>query len=284
MKKLSPSLIHAFVAITLTLTLFSGCSQKSKPEIIAGSTHIERIVQNLSENTIPVRSLIPAAMCPGHYDMRPSDVEAVATCRLMLLHPWQKDLKNFTQLLRAAKVGDERMNLIMAKGNWMLPAVQKQAIERIAAELDAQKLLPHNLLQSRTQQFCASIDQAVEKVQPQLAQIKTQPVAILCNEQQVDFAKWCGFTIAGVYGRPEELSVAKVEELMALSKAQQARVVVDNLQSGDTMVSKSLARDIQAQHAVLSSFPGGFPDTETWEDTFLDNVHRLVEAVNNGKK
>jgi zinc transport system substrate-binding protein len=101
---------------------------------------------------------------------------------------------------------------------------------------------------------------------------------------QAGFVKWAGFDVVATYGRPEELSVGQVAELVA--KARQAGVVlvIDNLQSGATATSEAMARDVGAVQVTISNFPGGLKGTESWEKALDRNVELLFEALARAKK
>jgi len=55
--------------------------------------------------------------------------------------------------------------------------------------------------------------------------------------------------------------------------------VADNLQSGGLSAGELLARDIGTAYLVLSNFPGGFPDTPTWQAAFEENIRRLAASL-----
>ena len=65
---------------------------------------LESIVEDLGEKTGQSMSLIPPAMCPGHYDLRPGDVKRVAESDALLLHAFQGQMANITGLMAAARV------------------------------------------------------------------------------------------------------------------------------------------------------------------------------------
>jgi hypothetical protein len=81
------------------------------------------------------------------------------------------------------------------------------------------------------------------------------------------------------YGRPEDLSVAEVEKLINQAKQAGVALVIDNLQSGGTATSETMAQDIGAIQVTISNFPGGFEGTESWEKAIDKNVDLLLEAL-----
>jgi len=102
---------------------------------------------------------------------------------------------------------------------------------------------------------------------------------VICAQEQAGFVNWTGFDLVATYGRPEELSVADIEQLVVQAKEAGVTLVIDNLQSGGTANSETIARDIGAAQVTISNFPGGFEGTETWEKTLDNNVDLLLGAL-----
>jgi hypothetical protein len=59
-----------------------------------------------------------------------------------------------------------------------------------------------------------------------------------------------------------------------------AALIVDNLQSGSTTLGEAIAGDVEAIPVTISNFPGGLPNTETWELAIDKNVDLLLAALN----
>jgi zinc transport system substrate-binding protein len=55
-------------------------------------------------------------------------------------------------------------------------------------------------------------------------------------------------------------------------------LIIDNLQSGQD-AAKAVAEELGCTRIILSNFPGGFTDTETWEKAIDKNVALVLEAV-----
>ena len=70
--KSPPGFLLVFLLLTLLAPL--SCVQSSA-DIMTGSSLIADVTQDLAEGKLEVRNLIPPGICPGHYDVKPSDVE-----------------------------------------------------------------------------------------------------------------------------------------------------------------------------------------------------------------
>ena len=274
-----PSL--GFLVVFLLLTLLAPLScVESSADIMTGSSLIADVTQDLAEGKLEVRNLIPPGMCPGHYDVKPSDVETLANSQAFLIHNWQQDKANIMGLIEAAQNPSLIIKVIDVPDASMVPNVQAETIDKIAQVLS--EIDPGNSTYYRQRGELRK--QAVlikgEEIQGRLKEANVSEARAVCSAMQAGFVDWAGFNIVATYGRPEELSVAEVEQLVTEAKQAGVALVIDNLQSGATGSSEAIALDIGAIQVTISNFPGGFEDTETWEKTVDKNVDLLLEALN----
>ncbi len=270
-----------FLVVFLLLTLLASLScAPPSADIMTGSSLIADVTQDLAEGKLEVRNLIPPGMCPGHYDVKPSDVETLANSQTLLIHNWQENMKNITGLVEAADNPELIIKVIDVPDTPMVPDVQAKTIDKIAQALS--EIDPEN--SAYYQQRGASRKQTVlakgEEIQGRLKEAKVSEARVICSAMQAGFVDWAGFNVVATYGRPEDLSVAEVEQLVTEAKQAGVALVIDNLQSGATGSSEAIALDIGAIQVTISNFPGGFEDTETWEKTVDKNVDLLLEALN----
>ena len=268
------------VATLLTTALLLPLSCSPSPGgVIAGSSLISEIAEDLAEGKLEVQNLIPPGMCPGHYDMKPSDVEALANSKALLIHPWQQEKANITALIQAADNPGLIVKVIAVKDNWMEPPLQAEAVEAIAQALG--EIDPQNsaLYQQKAEDRLGAVQAKGEEAKDTLQESGVAGVKVLCDQQQAGFVKWAGFDLVATYGRPEELSVADMEQLVVQGREAGVALVIDNLQSGGTANSETMAQDIGAAQVTLSNFPGGFEGTETWGKTLDKNIDLLFEAL-----
>ena len=274
------SALSAIVAMLLTAALLLPLSCSPSPGgVIAGTSLIAEIAQDLAGGKLEVQNLIPPGMCPGHYDMKPSDVEALANSKALLIHPWQQDKANITALIEAADNPGLIVKVIAVKDNWMEPPLQAEAVEAIAQALG--EIDPQNsaLYQQKAEDRLGAIQAKGEEAKDRLQEAGVAGVKVVCDEMQAGFVKWAGFDLVATYGRPEGLSVADIEQLVVQAREAGVTLVIDNLQSGGTANSETMAQDIGAAQVTISNFPGGFEGTETWVKTLDKNIDLLLEAL-----
>jgi zinc transport system substrate-binding protein len=275
--KITASIIVVLV-LAITFTLLS-CTQESV-DIMAGSSLIANIIQDVAGDKLEARTLIPPGVCPGHYDVKPSDIEALANSKALFIHNYQENYENITGLVEAAENPELIITVLNVTGNWMVPQVQAEAVAAITEGLG--EVDPENVAyyyDNAVERVQAILDKG-EEVEGELQGAGVEGVKVLCAEMQAGFAGWAGFNITATYGRPEELSTADVEQLVTDAIEAGVALVIDNLQSGATATSEAMAQDIGAIQVTISNFPGGFENTETWEKAIDKNVDLLLEALN----
>jgi len=270
--------IPAVLFLAILFTLLS-CAQPST-DIMAGSSLIANIVQDVAGDKLETRTLIPPGVCPGHYDVEVSDIEALANSKALFIHDYQENFINITGAIEAAENPDLTVTVINVTGNWMVPTVQAEAVDRIAQALG--EIDPENAAYYEGK--AAEREQAIlakgQEVKNELESAGVEGVKVLCADMQVGFVQWAGFDIVATFGRPEDLSPADVTQLITEAKQAGVALVIDNLQSGSATLGAAMEPDIEAIPVTISNFPGGFENTETWEKAIDKNVDLLLEALN----
>ncbi|MGQ9546686.1 MAG: metal ABC transporter substrate-binding protein [Dehalococcoidia bacterium] len=275
-RKLVPGILAVLLAILFTLL---SCTQPST-DVMAGSSLIANIIQDVADGKLETHTLIPPGVCPGHYDIKPSDIQRLANCDALFIHDYQQNFQNIKGAIEAAKNPALVVIVLNVTGNWMVPTVQAEAVNKIAEALC--EIDPENA--AYYQQRAADRKQAVlaygDDVKNRLQEAGVDGVKVICADMQQGFVRWAGFDIVATYGRPEELSASDVEQLITKAREAGVALVIDNLQSGATATSETMAQDIGAIQVTISNFPGGLENTETWEKAIDKNVDLLREALN----
>ena len=276
-RKLVPGIV-VVVVLAILFTFLFGAQQSA--DIMAGSSLITDIIQDVAGDKMEICTLIPPGVCPGHYDVKPSDIEALANSKALFIHDYQQNFQNINGAIDAAENPNLVITVLNVTGNWMVPTVQAEAVDKIAEALG--EIDPENAAyyQDRAAQRVQAILDYGDQVKETLEDAGVDGVKVLCAEMQQGFVKWAGFNITATFGRPEELSPADVEQLITEAREAGAALIIDNLQSGSTTLGASMEQDIEAIPVTISNFPGGLENTETWEKTIDKNVDLLLEALN----
>ena len=272
-------LIAALVG-TLGAVLALAQHAQPSPDIMTGSSFITNIIQDLADGKVEAHTIIPPGVCPGHYDVKPSDIVALANSKALFIHNYQQNYENIAGAIEAAENPDLIITALNVTGNWMVPAVQAEAVNKIAQALG--EIYPENAAYyaGNATERAQAILAYGEQVKDRLQDAAVDGVKVICAAMQEGFVRWAGFDIVATYGRPEELSPADVQQLITEAIEAGVVLVIDNLQSGSTTLGVSMEQDIEAISVIISNFPGGLKNTETWEKAIDKNVDLLLDALN----
>ena len=269
-------------ALVGTLGAVLALAEHAQPlvDIMTGSSFITNIIQDLADGKVEARTIIPPGVCPGHYDIKPSDIAALANSKALFIHNYQQNYENIAGAIEAAENPDLIVTLLNVTGNWIVPSVQAEAVNTIAQALG--EIYPENAAyyEGNATERAQAILAYGEQVKDRLQDAAVDGVKVICAAMQEGFVRWAGFDIVATYGRPEELSPADVQQLITEAIEAGVVLVIDNLQSGSTTLGVSMEQDIEAISVIISNFPGGLEDTETWEKAIDKNVDLLLDALN----
>jgi zinc transport system substrate-binding protein len=279
MKKagLIASLIGVLLLTLVVLPL--GCTSEATPnlKVVTTTSLIASIVEKVGGDKVQVANIIPPAQCPGHFDVKPSDIQMLADAQLFLTHGWQGEMFS-TDLIESADNPELKVVSLNIPGNWMTPTVQAQAVGNITstlAEIDPQNA---SYYQNNARSQQAAITAKGNELKARLEAGNLSQFNVICSEQITGLVQWTGLNVIASYGRPEDLSIKDLQDLIEKAKEASVALVIDNLQSGFN-AGEAMVQEIGAIQVTLSNFPGGFDNTETWEKAAEKDVDLLLEAL-----
>lgn len=271
-----------------TALLLASISSSSAPIVEAGAgrdglyvvcmtTVLASIVRQIGGEYVEVEAIVPAGFCPGHYNIKPSDIVAVRNADILLGHikvfDWVRDL-----LEAAGRPIDE---LEMLRGPWNTPGRAISYVKNITNILCAHPkanstMRDHFVRMNAT--VCSELQELASSLEAKAQELGVGAVKVICMKWQAPFVEWLGFDIIATFKPPELLTPEEIEALVAAGKEARAAMVIDNLQSG-TEVGAEVAREIGAEHVVLTNFPDAVPGTPTLADVMRYNAAQLFNAT-----
>jgi zinc transport system substrate-binding protein len=271
-------LVLIIMSLLVAFPACSGQQASEKLKVVTTTSLLEYIVERVGGEKVQVVNIIPPAQCPGHFDVKPSDVQLLSDAQLFLLHGWQGEMFN-TRLINSANNPSLQVVPLNIEGNWMTPAVQAQAVDNITVTLS--ELDPDNAgyYQSNAELYQSVIAAKGAELKAKLEAANVDQYNVICGDMIKGLIVWTGVNVVASYPRPEDLTPQKMQELIDLGKQHEVAIVIDNLQSGKADAGVQMAQEIGAVQVTLSNFPGGFANTETWEKAIEKDVELLLEAI-----
>jgi len=283
MKKFKVPIVGMLVLSLVIASILSGCetAETSQLKVVTSTSMMAQIVERVGGDMVNVVNIIPPAQCPGHFDVKPGDIQELADADLFLLHGWQGEM--FSQeLITSANNPDLTVATIDVKvgenTNWMAPPVQQAAIDRIVATLSEVDAENSSAYQELAAEYKDSVTAKEAEIRAKLAREDPAGTNVMCADMLVGFVQWTGLNVVTSYGRPDSLTPQVVQELVDTGREEKVILIIDNLQSGQD-AGAGLAEELGCERIILTNFPGGFDDTETWEKAIDYDIELILEAI-----
>jgi len=283
MKKSNILVIITLVLGLVIIPVLGGCAsaETSRLKVVTSTSLIAQIVERVGGEMVDVVNIIPPAQCAGHFDVKPGDIQKLADADLFLLHGWQGE--TFSQDLI---VSANNPDLTVVKldipsnpqSNWMTPSVQQEATGKITTALCQVDTKNSAAYQEAAAEYKDRIAAKEAHLKDRLAEVNLSDVNVICSGMQAAFVRWAGLNIVATYGRPDSFTPQVVKELVDKGREAKVTLIIDNLQSGQD-AGAGIAEELGCQRIILSNFPGGFDNTETWEKAIDRNIELILEAV-----
>jgi len=290
-----PSILVAAI-LTLSLvvaSLLGGCAPAgtTKLKVVTTTSLLAQIVERVGGDLVDVVNILPPAQCPGHFDVKPGDIQKLADADLFLLHGFQGE-KFAEELIASANNPNLTVVSLDVKApvtppnwrpppppaNYMVPAVQLEATDKVAAALSQVDTENSAVYQNSATDYKEMIAAKEAKIKAKLNQVNPSGVSVICGGMQARFVQWVGLNIVTTYGRPDSLTPQVVKELVDKGREAKVTLIIDNLQSGKG-AGAGIAEELGCKRIILSNFPGGFDNTETWEKAIDRNIELILEAM-----
>jgi len=246
-------------------------------KIVATTSLIGSIVQEVGADKVEVVTIIPSGMCPGHFDIRPEQVKVLEEARAILEQGIEGEL--FVEdILELIENEDLLRTTLGIEGNWMIPEVHIQAVDEITQILCQVEPEYADLFESRALDYKEEISIFSRQIKQEAQELRVSEVKVVCSRMQVEFADWLGFEIVATYGRPEDFTPRELKEIIKKAKEADAELVIDNLQSGPK-AGIPIADEIKGEHLVLTNFPQDFKGRLSYPKSLKENASKLFRAI-----
>jgi len=248
-------------------------------DLAATTSLISSVINDIAKGRIETATLVPPGSCPGHFDLKTNDLKTIEKTGILLAHGYEEYLGQITGSVKNPHFAPV---IIGIEDNWLVPDVQKQVYREISTIL-SDRFPQYGIL------FAKNIKKAEEEINRTDREIKKlaaekniRGIPVICNDHIKEILEYIGFDVVATYGRKEELTPSSIKNLMAVSRARNVRVVIDNLQAGlDT--GKIFSDELGISHLAISNFPGVFPGTPTLRQTLYENAKRIITVYENSK-
>jgi zinc transport system substrate-binding protein len=263
------------VAAIILACIYTGCSNSPKDgnaktmrSIVTSDTILSGMIASLlPPHRYSVEAILPPGQCPGHYDVKLSDIEKMEKADLIV------SFKGMPFMDKAGS-GGGRLLVDAQDRNWMAPDAYVSGVGLLADELSKRFHNDKDEVMGRKEEVIRRVRTGAASL---IQKIRREGIAgktVIASSMQKEPLEWMGLRVAGEYGRPEAMSAKEVVRLSKIGRDQHAVAVVDNLQSGPD-AGKGIAEALGVPHVVLTNFPS----EKGYLATLGENVDAVLAAV-----
>ncbi|MFC1501374.1 metal ABC transporter substrate-binding protein [Elusimicrobiota bacterium] len=262
---------HKLLSLILFFIMFCSAELFSaeKLKIIATTTHIGSIAKEIGKERVEVVTIIPANMCPGHFDLSPKIAKKIFGADLLINHLWDKEIQNVIDNSGAENI---KRRTITISDSWMVPENNIRAAGQILGIISLTDKKNSDYYKNNYLLYRKAINEKAEEILRKNYHLKYKNVIV--SVRQKDFMDWLGMNVVDIFHSGDNTSIQGFVSIMRKASTKKIDVVVDNRQS-KTRIGKQIARDLNAQYIDLTNFPVNNLYLETLENN-VNELNRIL--------
>lgn len=275
------SIFKLSLLITVSFTLI-GCKAREdeqiQPEIAVANSYLQCVVKDLCGDQINVLCLTPPGMCPGHFDISPSQVNQLCNCGILLLFDFQKRIED--SLLRIKEKG-LKTGIVRAMPGLCVPETYLAACRDVCNILSAQYPDRKVRYNERLKQIEKRLKVLSNKLLSKTEQYGLKNVKVLTSNHQAEFARWLGLDVVDTFVGSDTETAANINQCLQKTKGSTVGFVIANKQEG-TGLANAMAERLKAKVVVFSNFPNinnAQTGYEGFDGLLRENIQALLEAA-----
>lgn len=233
--------------------LLAGCDDEPaerKTAVAVSSPYIEAAVKDLLGDETTLVSLAGPNMCPGHFDMRPSQLRELANARLLLRFDFQEGLD---KKLAGRELSPEIVSIVPS-GGLCVPDTYLGVCRQLAERFTADRTMSRADADRRLAEIERRMADLREEITGKIDAAGLRDVPVLCSEHQEEFCRWLGLRVASRFPSADTASTGGIEKAVNDANAARVRIIVANRPEG-RRAADALADRFDAPVVVFDNFP-----------------------------
>ena len=255
-----------------------GCSNKNnqnnQSEIAVTNSYLQCAVKDIYSDNDEIFCLAPPGMCPGHFDISPSQVSKLGRCKMLLLFDFQGKIENSLSGLK-----NKGLKTISIKSypGMCIPQVYLDTCEEICKVLSSEYPEKKDIFEQRLNIVRSRMEKLSSDMQAKIKESGLSSIQVLASGHQSEFANWLGLETVAKFSGSDSETPNSINNCLNIAKQNDVKFIIANKQEG-TYLADSLADRLNIKTVIFSNFPDS-TDGVTGFDTLLgQNVEAIIEA------
>ncbi|MBN2020435.1 MAG: zinc ABC transporter substrate-binding protein [Sedimentisphaerales bacterium] len=271
----------AFLSLLLATISFCGCKPgkglEKQPEIAVANSYLHCVIKDICGNQTEVLSLVPPGMCPGHFDISPSQVNQLCNCKMLFVFDFQQNIENAAPRIRNKGL---KVCRVAPPQGLCIPDTYLSIARQVAGTLsenNPSRKVYYDLklaeIENRMKHLSRELAERIE-----LSGLKNSNV--IASQHQAEFAQWLGLNPVSTFTGSDTTTPAQINENLQQAEQYQIRFIIANKQEGAGL-AKALAEHLRTGIVIFSNFPEQATldvNIPGFDSLLNDNVNNLIEA------
>jgi zinc transport system substrate-binding protein len=250
-------------------------SSKDAP-VAVSSSYLEAAVKEVLSGDVPMVRLAGPSMCPGHFDMRPSQISELARCGMLVRFDFQKSLDE------KLRTNSCRVAAISVPGGMCVPNSFVSSCRQVADHLVKADRVGQSEADARLARLVERMALLQQEVERRVKAARLNDAPVLASGHQADFCRWLGLKVVAEISSSDASSIRDLDEALKTGQSAGARIVVANEPEGRRSAD-AVAERLGARVVVFANFPE--PEEKAAFDRLVRrNLAALLDADNPGEK
>ncbi len=270
------------LAILSGIYFYAGCKNKTsatlQPEIAVANSYLGASVKDLCGNQQQVFDLVPPGMCPGHFDISPSQVNLLCNCKILFVFDFQK---NIEKAIPRIKERGLKVCTVAPSPGMCVPETYMSIVKQVAAALSEQQPSQKKLYESRLDEIEERLKMLNQDIIERINGAELEGTKVITSEHQSEFARRLGLDCVSTFAGRDTITPAQIDQSLHEARQNQIKLVIANKQEG-TEMAETLADHLNVKYVVFSNFPGNNEQNTAiagYDQLVTENVNRLIEAM-----
>lgn len=243
-------------------------------DIAVASSYLAVAARDLLGDDLPLLLLAEPGMCPGHFDLRPSQSRQLRACGLLVRFDFQSSLD--ARVVPTA-TNSPRVIVVTVPGGMCEPASYLATCRQLAESFVTERRLSREDAQRRLAVISARMDQLTTWARQQVADASLGGLPVLSSGHQAAFCRLLGLNVIAPFSAADAAPLRQIDEAVTAGEQAEVRLIIANFPEG-RQAADALADRLGSVVVVF----GNFPDRDgarAFDELVHRNVEVLVEAM-----
>jgi len=252
----------------------STTTPKGTAHVAVSNSYLEAAFLDVMGATEPVLRLADPGMCPGHFDLRPSQVNGLRSCRILLRFEFQNSLD---AKLGSVIEGGLRIGEIRIAGGLCEPSSYIATCRQVADALVLGQVTDRASADGRLVEIEKRLNAKTDWCRRQVDQAGWGGRAVICSGHQEAFCTWLGLKVVATFSGADTASIEQIEEAIRAGDSRAVGAVIANLPEGRRLAD-ALGQRLKAPVVVFGNFPAMQGSEPSFDALLTTNVTALLGA------